>query len=181
MGKATVVIGRKRVASDYIEESREIYQNAGQEYQRYYFDEDTGGFVLIHQEHNTIESDCFIAEILAKQGKRVSLLSEQASEGVKTPDAEIDGEVYEFKELTEQSQSLANRVQEGIGKARKQGVRGVIYHINRTNYDINQINRGLRQAFFWDKERQIQKISLLFPDGNLKTITREEWENGNNF
>ena len=43
-----IVICIKRVESDYIEESREIYQNAGSEYQRYYFDEDTGGFVLIH-------------------------------------------------------------------------------------------------------------------------------------
>lgn len=52
-----------------------------------------------------------VAEVLAKMGKRVKMLSEQAAEGVRTPDAEIDGEICEFKELTEQTQNIRDRVQ----------------------------------------------------------------------
>jgi hypothetical protein len=88
------------VNSEYIETSRAIYENAEPEYQRYYFDEIAGGFVLIHQQHNLNDSESFVAEVLAKMGKRVRILSEQAAEGVRTPDAEIDGEICEFKELT---------------------------------------------------------------------------------
>jgi hypothetical protein len=49
------------------------------------------------------------------------MLSEQAAEGVRTPDAEIDGEICEFKELTEQTQNIRYRVQEGISRAKSQG------------------------------------------------------------
>jgi hypothetical protein len=49
------------------------------------------------------------------------------------------------------------------------------------NFVIEQINRGIRQAFFWDREQQIQAISLVFQTGEMQTITREEWENGNRF
>jgi hypothetical protein len=164
-----------------IQRSREIYNSAEPEYERHYFDENTGGFVLIHRDHQTTESDRFIARTLANIGRRVKLLSEQAPEGVRTPDADVDGEIYEFKELTEHSKSLRNRVQEGLGKARSQGAKVVVYHINRASYDIEQINRGIRQAFFWDTEQQIQAISLVFQTGEMQTLTREEWENGNRF
>lgn len=167
--------------SGYIQQSQEIYNSAESGYERYYFDADTAGFVLIHQNHQTSESNRFIAQTLARQGRRVKLLSEQAPEGVKTPDAEVDGDIYEFKELTEQSQSLRNRVQEGISKARSQGATRVVYHINRESYNLEQINRGIRQAFFWDIEQQIQAIALVFRTGETQTITREEWENGRRF
>lgn len=167
--------------SGYIQQSQEIYNSAEPEYERYYFDADTGGFVLIHQNHQTSESNRFIAQTLARQGRRVKLLSEQAPEGVKTPDAEVDGEIYEFKELTEQSQSLRNRVQEGISKARSQGATRVVYYINRESYNLEQINRGIRQAFFWDIEQQMQALALVFRTGEIKTITREEWQNGRRF
>jgi hypothetical protein len=67
------------VNSEYIETSRAIYENGEPEYQQYYFDEIAGGFVLIHQQHNLNNSEKFIAEVLATMGKRVRMLSEQAS------------------------------------------------------------------------------------------------------
>jgi hypothetical protein len=66
-------------------------------------------------------------------------------------------------------------------QARKQGAAAVVYYINRSTFEIWQINRGIRQAFFWDRQEKIQEISLLFPDGKLETITRQEWENGKCF
>jgi Contact-dependent growth inhibition CdiA C-terminal domain len=164
-----------------LERSQNIYNSFSEEYERYYFDENTGGFVVIHQNHQTTESERFIARILAQNGKQVKLLNEQAETGVKIPDAEVNGVIYEFKELTEESQILGNRIQEGIGQARKQGATAVVYYINRSTFEIWQINRGIRQAFFWDRQEKIQEISLLFRDGKLETITREEWENGKYF
>ena len=63
----------------YIQESQEIYNQALPEYERYYYDEDTGGFVLLHQAHNTNVSEMFVAEVFARRGRRVKLLSEQAA------------------------------------------------------------------------------------------------------
>ncbi|MEG4441806.1 hypothetical protein QUB47_24870 [Microcoleus sp. AT9_B5] len=167
--------------SEYIETSRAIYENAEPEYRRYYFDEIAGGFVLIHQQHNLNNSEIFLAEVLAKIGKRVRMLSEQAAEGVRTPDAEIDGEICEFKELTEQTQNIRDRVQEGISRAKKQGAVTVIFHVNRKNYEFWKVNYGIRKAFYWDETQRIQSIILVFNSEESQEITREEWENGRRF
>ncbi|MEG4579984.1 hypothetical protein QUA71_10290 [Microcoleus sp. MON1_C5] len=89
--------------SEYIETSRAIYENAESQYQRYYCDEIAGGFVLIQRHQNLNNSEFFLAEVLAKIGMRVKMLSEQEVEGVTTPDAERDGQICEFKELTEET------------------------------------------------------------------------------
>ena len=167
--------------SEYIETSRAIYENAEPEYQRYYFDEIAGGFVLIHQQHNLNDSESFVAEVLAKMGKRVRLLSEQAAEGVRTPDAEIDGEICEFKELTKYTKNIRSRLQEGISRAKNQGGTAVIIHINRESYEFWKINDGIRKAFYWDERQLIQSIILVFNSEEVQQITREEWENGRRF
>ncbi|MBA3924025.1 MAG: hypothetical protein H0X31_20945 [Nostocaceae cyanobacterium] len=166
---------------DYRKQSRNLYENADLEYQRCYFDEITGGFILIHHNHNLSDSESFVAEVLAKMGKRVKLLSEIAAEGVKTPDAEIDGQICDFKELTEESQNIRNRVQEGISKAKNQGATCVIFHINRDNYDAWRINAGIRQALFWDATNLIQEIIFVFNNQIIQSITGEEWRNGKQF
>lgn len=116
---------------EYIQQSKAIYENAEPEYRRSYFDGVAGGFVLIHQDHNLNNSESFVAEVLAKMGKRVKLSIEQAAEGVRTPNAEIDGHICEFKELTESTRNISNRVQEGISRAKNQGASAVIFDINR--------------------------------------------------
>ena len=166
---------------EYIQQSKAIYENAELEYQRSYFDEVAGGFVLIHQQHNLNDSESFVAEVLAKMGKRVTLLSEQAAEGVRTPDAEIDGEICEFKELTKESSNLKNRVQEGFGKAKNQSANAVIFHVNIEIYDIREIDEGIRQAIYWDINNLMQTIILVFNNQSVQKITREEWENGKRF
>ncbi len=109
------------------------------------------------------------------------MLSEQAAEGVRTPDAEIDGEICEFKELTEQTQNIRDRVQEGISRAKKQGAVTVIFHVNRKSYEFWKVNDGIRKAFYWDDTQRIQSIILVFNSEESQEITREEWENGRRF
>ncbi|CBN59351.1 hypothetical protein [Kamptonema sp. PCC 6506] len=163
---------------EYIEQSKEIYYNAELEYQRYYFDEGAGGFVLVHSEHNLNDSERFVAEVLAKMGKRVILLSERAAEGVKTPDANIDGEVWEFKELTQETANLKDRVQDGLRDARRKGAMVVVYHINRDEYDVKKINAGIQRALEWDVNYQIQSMMWIDRSGETQTISRQEWMDG---
>ena len=59
--------------------------------------------MLIQRNQNLNNSEFFLAEVLAKIGMRVKMLSEEAAEGVTTPDAERDGQICEFKELTEET------------------------------------------------------------------------------
>ena len=162
----------------YIQESWEIY-NQAPEYERYYYDEDTGGFVLIHQDHNINDSERFVAVVFAKLGRRVKLLSEQAASGIRTPDAEIDGEIWEFKELSPEAINVSNAFQRGVAVAKKRAP-NVAYHIN-TNVDIEEINKGITRALVWNTEKLLQKIYLVFNDEKVRSLSREELDNGEDF
>jgi hypothetical protein len=167
------------VEPSYIEESQEIYNLAEPEYERYFYDENTGGFVLIHQDHNTTDSERLVALVFASLGRRVKLLSEQAPPGIRTPDAEIDGELWEFKELSQEAVSIKNTVQRGVAVAKKRAP-NVAYHIN-TEANIEDINRGITRALVWDTQRLLQKIALVFNDSIVQVLTREELDNGRYF
>ena len=164
--------------SDYIQQSQELYDNASLEYERYFFDKRTGGFVLIHQNHNTTTSEVFVAEVFARQGNRVKLLSEQFEQRRKVPDAEIDGEVWEFKELCNAT-NVRGATQRDIRQARKQA-RNIAYHINQA-YDISRINAGIQSAIRFDDQRLVERIALIFNNGYSESLTREEIENGERF
>ena len=163
---------------NYIQQSKEIYKTALVEYKRHYFERNTGGFVLIHKNHNTSLSEIFIAEVLARQGKRVKLISEQLATGGKVPDAEIDGQFWEFKELSTAT-NIRGATQRDIREGRKQA-RNIAYHINQ-DYDINPINAGIESAIRFDEQRLLEKITLIFNNGQSETLTREDIENGERF
>ena len=165
--------------SQYSDRSRQIYNRAEPEYERYFYDENTGGFVLIHQNHNLTDSERFVAEVFARFGRMVKLLSEQAASGIRTPDAEIDGEIWEFKKLSVEAINISNAVQRGVAVAKKRAP-NVAYHID-TDADIRDINRGITRAIVWDTERLLQKIALVFNDRRVQVLTREELDNGQNF
>jgi hypothetical protein len=148
-------------------------------YRQIYFDEETGGVVLIHEEHSRqdIQSEQFIAQAFAKQGKQVRLLQEIGlPEGVKTPDAEIEGVLWDFKRLTEDATSLANRVQAGIKQAIKQSAVNVGYHIDRSEYDLSEIERGIKRALDLDTAKQIDRVVLIFRDGSMDIYDRTRFE-----
>jgi len=166
-----------------ITQNKQIFDHAEPEYERAYFDPIAGGYVLVHEGHNRGESfgsELFLAEEFAKKGSTVILLDESDAVIGKCPDAEIDGEIWDFKTLTRETQRLDRRVQEGYLTARKQGASGVAYHVARSNLDKKSINRGLEQAIYWDRATQIKSIAVIFKI-NLIVITIEEWDNGQRF
>jgi len=156
------------------------YENTNSIYQTYFYDDQTGGYVLIHPQHNINNSELFIAYTFAKQGQQVKLLSEQAPEGIKTPDAEINGEIWEFKELTPDAISIKNTIQRGVAIGKKRAS-NLAYHINNNQANIRDINRGIARALIWDTEQFLQKIALIFNNGTILIKTREELDNGQYF
>jgi hypothetical protein len=168
------------VESSDLQESKRLYNNAQPEYHRYYYDSNTGGFILIHLYYNTNSSEIFLAEILAKQGKRVKLLSEQGDEGVKTPDANINGKIWEFKELSPDAISIKNTIQRGVAVAKKRAP-NLVYYINNENANIKDINRGIARTIIGDIEQLLQTIILVFNDGNIQALPREKIDNGKYF
>jgi Contact-dependent growth inhibition CdiA C-terminal domain len=146
------------VISSYVRESREIFDNSEPEYNRTYFDEATGGFVLVHEGHNrgeSFDSELFVAKTLAKRSRRVFLLDESETVVGSRPDARVDREIWDFKRLTPDVVAFANRVQAGIKAARKQRAIKVAYHIDRDDFALDEIERGIKRAFFLDVQEQV--------------------------
>ncbi|APB32845.1 hypothetical protein GlitD10_0531 [Gloeomargarita lithophora Alchichica-D10] len=168
-----------------IRRSEQIYRQAGYEYERVRFNPDNGGFVLVHRGHNrgeSYESELFVAQVLANQGRRVTLLNETGmGAGVKTPDADIDGNLAEFKWLTTVSRKIPNRIQEGFLNAKAKGVNWIVYHVDRQEVIYEEINRGLRQGINFDSTGEITKFLLVLKDGIVRELTREEWNDGQRF
>lgn len=61
--------------SSYLADSQALYDSAPSEYDRVYFDPITGGFILLHANHNrqNLASERVVAEALVHQGRRVYL------------------------------------------------------------------------------------------------------------
>lgn len=112
--------------------------------ERVYFDEETRGFVLVHREHAThsFASELVVARSYAALGHQVVLQKEIGVTG-RAADADVDGEPWEFKEVTAESANVRNRLQDGMRSARKQGARCVAFHINRATFDEKEA-RGSR-------------------------------------
>lgn len=161
---------------EYLAESLALYESAASEYDRFYFSLTMGGFILLHVAHNrqNFQSEQVVARCLADQGDRVYLLPEVGfPQGVKTPDAEVNGELWDFKCLTAETTAFANRVQAGIKVARRQGAIGVGYHVDTDDYDLSEIRRGIRRAFDLDVDQQIQQVLLVFREGEPIVYQRE--------
>jgi Contact-dependent growth inhibition CdiA C-terminal domain len=166
----------KNCPPEYLSESLVLYETAEAEYSRFYFNLSMGGFVLIHTAHNRqqILSEKTVARYLADQGDRVYLLPEVGfPQGVKTPDAEVNGQLWDFKCLTDETTAFANRIQAGIKGARRQGAIAVGYHVDTDNYDLVEIRRGIRRAFDLDIDQQIQQVLLVFREGEPIVYQRE--------
>jgi hypothetical protein len=166
----------KNNSPQYLSESLVLYESAPLEYDRFYFNLTLGGFVLVHIAHNRqqILSEQTVARYLADQGDRVYLLPEVGfPQGIKTPDAEVNGQLWDFKRLTNETTAFANRVQAGIKIARRQGAVGVGYHVDTDSYNLVEIRRGIRRAFDLDYDQQIQQILLVFREGEPIVYQRE--------
>ena len=64
------------------------------------FDPNSGGYVASHNGHNDFAHEYDMAEAIAMDGKAVKLRDESTPDpdfGNKTPDADIDGVVHDFK------------------------------------------------------------------------------------
>ncbi len=158
---------------EHLLRSGDYFDNA----HRTYFDEQSGGFVLVHRAHDmqNLGSEFFLARIYAGEGQPVILQDESGSE--RTPDADIAGKAWELKQLTKGAiGSQKNRIQEGLRDARKQNAGCVAYHISHASSDEEAAREGIKNAFWWDKEERLNLIDLVFNDGTRRRYERQDFE-----
>jgi len=103
------------------------YENYNtQLYDKVYFNTDSGGYVVVHKLHGKQEraENVEIAKILADAGKRVELLPISDVQGMKNPDAKVDGMIFEFKENKTPTFSA---IEKEIRKAKNQADNILLY------------------------------------------------------
>lgn len=139
-------------------------------YVKVVFHEETEGYLVIHPEHgqNEWEENKRIGRMLAELGDAVVLLPN--NEGEPSPDALRNGEAWEFKTVL--GYNLKNAVQNALRKGKTQAP-NIICLVNML-YTIENITLGIHNAVKYDKEVRIQKIGILFRDGRMVEMTREE-------
>lgn len=134
------------------------------------FFEESGGYLVIHPEHgqNEWEENKRIGRMLAELGDSVVLLPNM--EGRPSPDALRNGEEWEFKTI--QASNLKNAVQNALRKGKTQSA-NIICFVNML-YTIENITLGIYNAIKFDREARIANIGILFQDGRLVEMSRED-------
>ncbi len=154
------------------------------------FNMKTGGYVVTNTQHNNIYSHEFsMAEAFANDGKKVKLLSESASSGIKTPDAEIIGEgIWDFKNISRDAKTanLQKNIQDYVLGTRKQADNMSLNLLDNPNLTMDMVNNGVNDAINTAKAGGItsslpDKVSVVYKNGTTKILTIQEIENGAKF
>ena len=135
---------------------------ANSNYYDVYFDEYSGGVSAIHRDHKLdSEKGAYgikigdyekrVVDILRKKGHYITLESELAPNGVKTPDGVIDGEIMEIK-VTDGYGKWA--IKDKLHKAARQGAWCVILYFHKKElFSIGRLEDGWAR-YINDKDSQ---------------------------
>lgn len=137
-----------------------------------YFDEQSGGVSAIHREHKfdseigafgikVGEYETLAVNALRKSGHYVTLESELAPNGVKTPDGQIDGFIMEIKAIEKNGKWA---IKYKLHRAAKQGAECVILYFHKKElFSIERFEDG------WSKF-QADKDSLQYVNSIKRII-----------
>lgn len=148
--------------------SRIIYNNYDSNFKKLYFDEGTGGYVVKHKDHTAheLKQNIVTARRLAQAGEAIELLDDKI-EG-KSPDALVNGLLWEFKNTSGSASSVQNLLRKG----KKQASRIVLTLPKK--FVLGDIIRGMLNAVNLDTKEDIKTVLLIFPDGNLVELGRKD-------
>jgi hypothetical protein len=151
-----------------------------EEYRLIYESPISNGKVYLHPKHskNEIIENSEIGKRLADYNKVVLLPRYVEAKSVKNPDAIIDGQLADFKS-PRHAHNFEGAVQGCVSKANKQRVAIVVINIDNPVATKEAIQEGIRKAFFIEasRNRYIKEVWLLYKDGALVELTKEEIKN----
>jgi len=141
------------------------YNSYGDEWEKAYFDKDSGGFVVINKQRiihsNTSKNEkakfnkeFSMAIIFAKSGYKIELLEEIPR--IPSPDARINGILADLKKIS----SHNNIVKEAKSAINKQGAKIVLFEFNTETDKIHKEilklqNTGIHGKFYFSNKTNI--------------------------
>jgi hypothetical protein len=135
------------------------------------FHEETEGYLVIHPAHGQSEweDNKLIGRILAEMGDTVVLLPNQPDKN--SCDALRNGEEWEFKTI--RSDYVSRSLQQALRRGKTQAP-NVLCLVTQTEFEVHELTFGIYSAVKFDTKQQLQRIAILFPDGKLIEVSREE-------
>jgi hypothetical protein len=151
-------------------ENERLYESYDENWRRIYFNSESQGFVVAHKKHGKDElpSNRALGIRLAKYfGERIELLPRLFGEHQKSADANRNDETWEWKMTNGSYTSVQNRLRVGSHQC------GRILLVLPDLFENSDILRGIISAVNSDKKKRIVQITLLLPNNNLVTFSRE--------
>jgi hypothetical protein len=162
------------------------FDNFGIEWEKRLFNKENGGYSVAHSGHNIVPNDFSMADDIANSGKKVKLRNEKVGDpnfGGKTPDAEIDDFVYDFKNF-DSPNDVNGKVYIRIKEAgERSNAPGVVFNLKGNSASLSDVNIGLKGIIDFIQTEGIpptmaEKVGLIYSDGSVKFLTKNEIING---
>ena len=143
------------------------YNSYGNEWEKAYFDEFSGGYVVCHKDHQfdpTIgkfgiprgDYEKNASKVLSKYGKRIVLESEISEEGIKTPDGLLNEVKFDIKGIEGSSYRI---IKEAISKSSKQGAEIVVFYFHDKNmFNTNFVRESYEKYLINSKSKRVKKV-----------------------
>jgi len=139
-----------------IENNKQEFDSFDDNYEKIFFDTESGGYVVMHKLHGKAErtENIEIAKILCALGKKIVLLPISNQQFTKNPDALVNNEIFEFKVNKTPTFSALDKE---IRKAKDQADNILIVVKDKINISM------LESAIKWrvDNSVNIKKINVL--------------------
>ena len=153
-----------------VQQNQIIYESYDEkEWMKIHFDNQSGGFLVAHIKHGRYEiaQNKAISLRLVAMGKTVELLP--ITVDMYSADANIDGEIWELKEVVGSVSSVQNRLRKG-----KRQARNVLLVIKSDDFIAVDILRGIMSSINFDAANRINKVGILFPNNELVELTKQD-------
>lgn len=160
--------------------SKRAYESFGPVWERHAFDEDTGGYVVVHRDHerDNLASELRVAEVFMREGRAVRLLSERGPKGEKRLDAQVDDERWDFKEMraTHLGRTVNPRssMTGAIDRAMKQRAEYLAIEINNSEAEEDELFAAAARKLRYSRRGTLKAIRLIFLSGRVTTRTRDQ-------
>ena len=150
------------------------------------FDPNSGGYTVAHTGHNDYPHEYDMADAIAKDGKAVKLRDESTPDpafGNKTPDADIDGVVHDFKNFDSPNNVNGKVYNHIISSGSRSNAPGVTFNLRGNSASLDDVNQGL------DDVRELianegvpsgmaEQVGLVYSDGTVAFLSKNEIING---
>lgn len=115
-----------------------------------------------------------IADMLEAYDYNVRFNKRSEVEGEKSHDSFVNDLRAEFKRITDETKTEWRRTRDHYSDSVKQGAEYLVLKIEKEDYNVDEIKKGLKAAYTWDTAEKIDEVLIMLPNNTILKINRKE-------